>query len=89
MRLPARVTEVQYLDGHRLLIEFKDGSRKIFDMQRNIEKGGIFGPLQNIKYFKMVRVNPAAETIEWPNGADICPDTLYNDGVDAGVEAIR
>jgi hypothetical protein len=89
MRLPARVKEVRYLDAYRLLITFKDGTLKIFDMQRNIEKGGIFEALKDAEYFRKVRVNPEAETIEWPNGADICPDTLYRDGFEADIEAIR
>ena len=64
MRLPARVTGVECLDDYQLMIIFKDGSRKIFDMRKNIEKGGIFEPLKEIDYFRMVRVNPEAETIE-------------------------
>ncbi|MHC9538288.1 MAG: DUF2442 domain-containing protein [Vulcanimicrobiota bacterium] len=77
-----RVRKVKYLDEYKLLIAFSDGSEKVFDMKRSLEKGGVFTPLRDVEYFKGVYVNTESRTIEWPNGVDICPDTLYNDGVE-------
>ena len=77
-----RVRKVNYLDEYRLLIAFSDGSEKIFDMKKCLKKGGVFTPLNDIEYFKRVYVNPESMTIEWPNGLDICPDTLYKDGLE-------
>ncbi|MDQ7825610.1 MAG: DUF2442 domain-containing protein [Candidatus Eremiobacteraeota bacterium] len=77
-----RVRKVKYLKEYKLLISFTDGSEKVFDMMRCIEKGGVFTPLRDIEYFKRVSVNPESRTIEWPNGVDICPDTLYKDGTE-------
>ncbi|HET7360575.1 MAG TPA: DUF2442 domain-containing protein, partial [Salinimicrobium sp.] len=40
--------------------------------------GNLFSPLRNPELFKRVRLNEEAATIEWPNGADFDPETLYN-----------
>jgi hypothetical protein len=37
----------------------------------------VFAPLADTRRFAEVRVNPDTGTIEWPNGADIAPETLY------------
>jgi hypothetical protein len=37
----------------------------------------VFEPLADPAYFARVRLEPGAETISWPNGADIAPETLY------------
>jgi len=35
-------------------------------------------PLRDPDLFGKVRVNPETGTIEWPNGADLAPDALYD-----------
>lgn len=34
--------------------------------------------MQDMEFFKQVRVDPEAGTIVWPNGVDFCPDVLYS-----------
>ena len=36
----------------------------------------MFGPLENLEFFRQVAVDNELGTIVWPNGADICPDLL-------------
>jgi len=46
-------------------------------------KGGeLLDPLQETKYFKKVKMDKLNYTITWPNGADFCPDVLYESGME-------
>lgn len=69
------VTSANYLEGFKLKIEFNDGSSKVVDMEKHLNKP-IFAPLRNISYFKQFRLN--SFTIEWENGADFSPEFLYD-----------
>lgn len=75
-----QVTSVQYLDGYRLLMTFRDGSRKSIDLKDHI-RGEIFEPLKDLGYFRTVRLNPELNTICWNNGADFAPEFLYEKGI--------
>jgi len=42
----------------------------------------MFKPLQDLDLFKKVALDDCHLSICWPNGADICPDVLYEMGTD-------
>ena len=44
--------------------------------------GEIFEPLRDRRLFQQVHVNPETNTIEWPNGADLAPEFLYEIGTE-------
>lgn len=44
-----------------------------------MEWKGVFEPLRDPKYFATVKVDPEAATVVWPNGADLAPETLYQE----------
>jgi len=71
---------VKPLPDFRLLITFENGERRIFDVTPYLDKG-VFRELREVSLFSTVRVS--FDTVEWQNGADLCPETLYNDGVPA------
>jgi hypothetical protein len=71
------VTAVEYLNGYRLLLTFEDGDQREVDVASVVPFHGVFEPLKDIGYFRQVRVEPDIGTIAWPNGADLCPDVLY------------
>ena len=75
----ATITDVRVLDGYRIELTFSDGVRGVVDLtNRVVGRGGVFAPLENAEFFRQVVVDSELGTIVWPNGADICPDLLYN-----------
>ena len=68
--------EVAVIGPHKLRLRFEDGVIREVDLSE-ITEGQIFGPLRDPVFFAQVRLNPELETIEWPNGADFDPETLY------------
>ncbi|MBX7244588.1 MAG: DUF2442 domain-containing protein [Candidatus Sumerlaeaceae bacterium] len=72
-----RVITAKPLTGYRLHLTFADGTAGEVDLSGIAFSGGIFDPLRDPQYFGRVTVNDDTWTIEWPNGADVCPDVLY------------
>ncbi|MBM2813527.1 MAG: molybdopterin-guanine dinucleotide biosynthesis protein [Ignavibacteria bacterium] len=71
------VLKVKYLHDYKLELEFNDGLVKSIDLSDVVGGTGIFAPLKNIDYFKKVSIDSCGNSICWENGADICPDVLY------------
>ena len=69
-----RVKEVIPLKNYRLELVFTNDEIRIFDMKPYLEKG-IFKELKRLDLFNSVR--PFLGSIQWKNGQDLCPDTLY------------
>ena len=72
------VESVEILEYPKLTVTFNTHEKKVFDLSLYLEKG-IFTELKDISYFN--RVKAINGTIEWPNGQDFCPDTLYIKGI--------
>jgi len=72
------VVDVKAQDDYQILLSFENGEIKIFDMKPYIDKG-FFKQLQDKNYFKLVK--PYFDSIQWPNGQDLSPDTLYLDSL--------
>ncbi len=73
------VTAVEVLDDYRLLITFEDGVKKTYDLKDKLE-GYYFEPLKDPEMFKKVYIEAGA--LAWPNGAGICHDEIYRNGID-------
>ena len=71
-----RVKNVKAQDDYKILLTFTNGELKIFDMKPYLNKG-FFKQLQDRSYFNTVK--PFMDSIQWKNGQDLCPDTLYLD----------
>lgn len=74
------VVAVECLQGSRVRLTFDDGQRRDVDIAGVVPFDGVFEPLADAAYFRRVRVEPDVGTIVWPNGADLCPDVLYEHG---------
>lgn len=73
-----KAIEVKPLQNYTLQITFDNGESGIFDVKPYLEYIQ-FKDLKNEELFKTVKI--AGLSIEWDNGADICPDELYNGAI--------
>ena len=71
-----RVATVNANTDYTLLLKFKNGEKKIYNM-KPLLNFGVFKELKDFAYFQQVK--PFMGTIAWPHGQDICPDTLFLD----------
>jgi hypothetical protein len=69
-----RVTDVKPESDYKLLITFNNGETKFFDVKPYLGIG-IFSDLRDLSVFNSVK--PFMGSIQWSNGVDLCPDTLY------------
>jgi Protein of unknown function (DUF2442). len=72
-----RITRTKHIKGYILEIEFDAGEKAVVDLSEYLY-GEVFAPLKEIKRFRNFRVDRTLGTIGWDNGADFCPDFLYN-----------
>jgi hypothetical protein len=68
---------VNVIGDHALELTFEDGSVKTVDLM-GFWYGELFGPLRDPAFFRQVKLNEECHVIEWPNGADFDPETLYH-----------
>lgn len=73
-----RVTSVKPLPDYKVLLGFSNGEQGVYDFTKFLDRG-VFRELRDEQYFQKVSVWKSAGTIHWPNGQDLCPDTLYLD----------
>ncbi len=76
------VTSVSYIEDYRLRLTFNNGAVMDVDLKDELY-GEVFEPLRDLSVFKQVFLNPDTNTIEWPNGADLAPEFLYEKGQSA------
>ncbi len=75
-----RVVAVVPRPDYTLELTFTNREVRIFDVKPYLDRG-IFQELKDQRYFNSVR--PFLGSIQWQNGQDLCPDTLYLDSVPA------
>jgi len=73
------IIDAKYVKDYQVWLRFNDSTEKVIDFKAKIfsEKRAVFMPLKDIEYFKKVYLNKESDTIQWPNGVDIAPETLY------------
>jgi hypothetical protein len=77
MRSTPMLTTVRAQQGHRVFVAFADGTAGEVDLSELPDLGPVFEPLRDPGYFRRLRLSKEGNTIVWPNGADIPPETLY------------
>lgn len=81
-----RVKQVKANPDYTLLITFTNNERKIFDVKPYLESG-IFKELKEPALFNSVHV--FLGSIQWKNGQDLCPDTLYEESKPVELQNVR
>src|SRR5262245_66174963 len=71
-----RVTAVKANPNYTITLTFTNGEVKLIDVKTYLDKG-IFRELKDRNEFNSVQ--PFLGSIQWRNGQDFCPDTLYLD----------
>jgi len=69
------VITAEYVHDYTVKLRFNDGTEASVDLRGYTERGGVFGPLRDVEYFKKFFLD--LNTLCWPNGADIAPERLY------------
>ena len=77
---PWRVAEATVLDGRAIHVRFRDGLTGYVDMGPFLERpdviGSPFEPLRQEAFFLQMAVRDGL--VQWPNGADLSPDSMYD-----------
>ena len=74
MTILPTVIRAEYRGGFRIHVTFNDNSERTIDFRRWLD-GPVFEPLKAPQYFRRFFIDGG--TVAWPNGADIAPETLY------------
>jgi hypothetical protein len=70
------VLEVQVVRGFIVRIEFSEETVKVVDV-KPLPTGPVFEPVNDPDFFARVAIDLLAQTVVWPNGADLAPEALY------------
>ncbi|MEK7250805.1 MAG: DUF2442 domain-containing protein [Bacteroidota bacterium] len=72
-----RVLSFEHVAPHTLRVEFDDATKQTINFLP-VLKGELYGPLQELKLFDEVSIDPEVHTLVWSNGADFDPATLHD-----------
>src|ERR1700675_3725092 len=81
-----RVIGFEIVAPHTLRVRFDDDTVQSIDFEP-VLSGELYAPLNDMKIFNGVRIDPEVHTLVWPNGADFDPATLHDWPVQ--VQALR
>ncbi len=73
-----RVKRVKPNPDYTITLVFTNGEVRRFDVKPYLNTG-IFQELKDMSIFNSVK--PFLGSVQWENGQDFCPDTLYEDGI--------
>jgi hypothetical protein len=73
-----RVIEVKPAGDFKLKLTFSNGEEKVLDMKPFLNTGR-FTELKNEAMFASVVCTMGS--IQWQNGLDLCPDSLYEESI--------
>lgn len=72
----ATVIHAEYRGKYCIHVTFSDGLATTIDFEQWLD-GPVFEPLKDEQFFRRFFLDGG--TVVWPNGADIAPETLYEE----------
>lgn len=72
------------LSDYKLLLIFDNNEIREFDVKPYLNHG-IFSELTDLTIFNSVHVS--FDTVEWKNGADLDPETLYGESISVSTQS--
>jgi hypothetical protein len=76
--MPAQLLRADAIGAAELTVRYADGTHATVDFTELLsQRGGVFAALRERGLFARVALDADANTVTWPNGADIDPETLY------------
>jgi hypothetical protein len=73
-----RISTVKPVNDYNLILKFNNGETRQFDVKPYLNIGK-FVSLKDKAMFTSVKT--VLGSIQWQNGLDLCPDTLYEESV--------
>lgn len=61
----------------KVALEFDDGTVAVADFKETAERGGVFAPLNDPKFFRKVKAVQGGRALAWPGELEFCTDALY------------
>lgn len=71
-----KAKSVKVPEAYKIEVTFDDNLVKIIDLE-SILHGPLYGPLKTPQLFDSVRIDEETGVVQWSNGADFDPSTLY------------
>lgn len=71
------ITDFKITAPYTLRITFDDSKKQTIDFLPVLH-GALFGPLRELAFFELVRLDAESGTLVWPNDADFDPATLHD-----------
>lgn len=82
-----KVVEAKPLDNYKVWIKFSDGIEGTVDLSDMVGKG-IFSKWKDKNFFNSVFVDSEIHTLAWPEGIELCPETLYAEVTGKKIEEV-
>lgn len=72
------IKKIKITEDYYIYIEFINNQKKVYNIKKLLENS-FFEKLKDKEYLKKAKIRK--DTIEWPNGEDIAPESLYYDSI--------
>lgn len=77
VRVTPRLKKAESIHDCVVRLTYADGLTADVDLAYIVELGPVFEDRRRPGLFRRHRASRAANTVTWPNGADIAPESLY------------